>query len=97
MVGNYNVVVTNVAGSVTSSIATLSLLVQPSLISPRVTNHTFVFSVSGNTGFNYAVEASTNFSNWISLGTVTNSGGQLIFTETNTGFPRRFYRARLLP
>jgi hypothetical protein len=73
MVGIYNVVVTNVAGSTTSSIAALSLLVQPSLVSPRVTNHTFVFSLNGNTGFNYAVETSTNFSNWITVGTVTNS------------------------
>jgi hypothetical protein len=54
--------------------------------------------LSGNAGFNYAVEASTNFSNWISVATVTDTTGQVPFTETNTSaFPFRFYRARLLP
>jgi PKD repeat protein len=98
MVGSYNIVITNVAGSATSSVATLGLLVQPSLLAPRASNRTFTFMLSGNAGFNYAVEASTNFSNWISVATVTDTTGQVPFTETNTSaFPFRFYRARLLP
>jgi PKD repeat protein len=97
-VGGYNVVITNTGGSVTSSIASLSLVSRPNLISPTVSNKTFTFSLSGDSGFNYAIEASTNFSNWITIATLTNSTGSIRFTESNfLASPLRFYRARIIP
>jgi hypothetical protein len=43
----------------------------------------------------FQIEASTNPSDWTSLGTVTNTFGLGEFIDADqTGFERRFYRAR---
>jgi hypothetical protein len=55
----------------------------------------FSFSVSGTSGFEYAVEASTNLVNWVVLGTNT---APFIFVDPNAGqFKHRFYRAIYAP
>lgn len=51
----------------------------------------FSFSVSGTSGYQYMVEASTNLVNWVILGTNT---APFNFVDTNASqFSRRFYRA----
>jgi endonuclease/exonuclease/phosphatase family metal-dependent hydrolase len=61
------------------------------------TNLYFQFTLSGTTGSNYIVQASTNLSagNWVSL--LTNAA-PFSFLDTNASlFPQRFYRALAAP
>jgi PKD repeat protein len=97
--GSYDVIVSNPLGSVTSSIATLTIIGPPVLLDPQIlSNGYFNFTLSGNAGVAYAVEASTDLSNWNTVLIVTNITGQVSFTETNApGDSFRVYRARLLP
>jgi hypothetical protein len=54
--------------------------------------------VGGNTGAAYAIESTTNYSNWKVVGFVTNTTGSALFTDTNGPLPViQYYRARLLP
>jgi hypothetical protein len=96
--GAYNVVISNSLGSITSTLASLTFASRPTLLAPQTTNGTFGFTLSGDPGFNYAIEATTNFSTWTNLATLTNATGQVPFTDTNL-IPSRFraYRARLIP
>jgi PKD repeat protein len=97
-VGNYTAVVSNSVNSVTSSIATLRIVTRPILVVPKYTNGAFQFTLSGNGGYNYLVEGSTNLSTWTTITTVTNPSGQVQFTDpAATNFLFRFYRARLVP
>jgi spore coat protein U-like protein len=58
-------------------------------------NGQFKFSISGSTGFNYAIEASTDLSVWTRLLTNTTPFN---FTDTASPAPlQRFYRAVLVP
>ena len=96
--GGYSVTVTNVAGSVTSSNAVLSVYASAAAtfnaFSLSDTNG-FQFMITGVPGFNYAVQASTNLIDWVSL--VTNAS-PFSFADTNTpGFQQRFYRSIYLP
>jgi subtilase family serine protease len=97
--GPYDVVVSNGYGSATSSVAKLSVVSRPLLIHPNMSsNGIFSFTITGNAGFNYAIEATTNFTDWSVLGTLTNPFGQILFADTNS-LASRFlaFRARLLP
>jgi len=97
--GAYDVVVSNAGGVVTSSVAILAILRPPMLVSPQVnSNGTFDFILSGNAGCNYRIETSTNLSSWAALATLSNSSGDLHFTDTNRlATPFRAYRALLIP
>lgn len=67
----------------------------PSFSAPIITNNQFRFTVSGYTGTNYVVQATTNLAtaNWISL---TTNAAPFVFIQTNaTAFGQRFYRAKL--
>jgi PKD repeat protein len=96
--GDYDVVISNSLGSVTSSLASLTFASRPILLNPQTTNGSFSFTLSGDPGFNYTIEATTNFSNWTNLATLTNATGEVPFTDTNI-IPCRYraYRARLVP
>jgi hypothetical protein len=97
-VGPYSVVVANTAGAVTSAPVTLTLVNAPILLAPHLNNGVFSFTLSGSSGFSYLVEATTNWSNWMGVATLTNVTGQVPFSQTNTAaWPFRAYRARLLP
>lgn len=64
----------------------------------RLSDGQFMLRLSGESGRSYAIEATTNLTNWSSIRTNTASGGYFDFLDTAApGFPRRFYRARLLP
>jgi alpha-tubulin suppressor-like RCC1 family protein len=96
--GAYSVTITNMAGSVTSSNAVLSVYptAAPTLNSPSVFgSNQFQTGVAGVPGFNYAVQVSTNLYDWDWL--ITNAS-PFSFVDTNsTSFPQRFYRAIYLP
>jgi PKD repeat protein len=97
--GTYDVIVSNSFGCVTSTLATLTFASRPILLDPLSgSNGAFSFTLSGDPGFNYAIEATTNFSTWTNLATLTNATGQVPFTDTNI-IPYRYraYRARLVP
>ncbi|HVM47636.1 MAG TPA: immunoglobulin domain-containing protein [Candidatus Acidoferrum sp.] len=97
--GGYSVVVSNIGGSITSSLALLTVLVpSPILVSPSLTEEGgFQVGVAGEPGSNYVIEASTNLSDWTPLETNTSP---FTFTDPGAGsldLPLRFYRARPLP
>lgn len=68
---------------------------RPAVNSFQMTNHAMVLSVSGVSNLTYLIQASTNLTNWTTIGT-NNSGTNGVFKFTNiisTNFPKRFYRA----
>jgi len=73
----------------------------PTLTAPAWTNNQFQFTLLGETGRTFEVLAATNVaspqSNWLTLGTLTNTAGTIPFVDTNADFHQRFYRARQLP
>src|SRR5207249_2921727 len=59
--GNYTVVASNTSGSVTSSVAVLTVLTsQATLSNPTVTNKTFKLTIAEVSGLTYIVQANTN-------------------------------------
>ena len=68
----------------------------PALSSPNYsTNGDFRFDLAGASGASYAVQASTNLTDWVSLGT---NVPPFQFTDARAGIPpNRFYRAVYLP
>jgi hypothetical protein len=96
--GTYDVIVSNSLGSITSTLASLTFASRPLLLAPQTTNGTFGFTLSGDPGFNYAIEATSNYSTWTNLAILTNATGEVPFTDTNVILYRyRAYRARLIP
>ncbi len=95
--GNYSVLASNSLGTATSSIVHLQVYpTQKALLDVwnYITN-SYRFTVSGITGANYVVEASTNLINWVAIYT-----NQTTFTNidnTVTNYPYRFYRALYQP
>jgi hypothetical protein len=71
----------------------------PVLSAPGWNNEQFHFTVSGDAG-PVEILASTNLgaeaSGWTSLATITNLGGNILFTDTNSILSRRYYQARQL-
>ena len=95
--GGYDVVVTNVAGAVTSSTALLYYLSSNGAV--RFTNMAWVTNqftslLLGAANTNYIVQTSTNLTNWAALSTNASGGGVINFTHTNATDTNLFYRAR---
>jgi Fibronectin type III domain len=80
----------------TATTTTTALSPVPTITSSSVnTAGRFGFTVSGITGYQYAVEASTNLVNWTMLET---NGAPFNFVETNVvNYRQRFYRAVYIP
>lgn len=97
--GYYTVLVNNTGGAALSSAAVLNVALRPVLVSPHfIGGQIFQFTLVGETGRDYAIEASSNLSNWSVVTTVNNVTGQVQFTQTNGLSPSlRCFRARLLP
>jgi autotransporter-associated beta strand protein len=91
--GDYTVVVTNIYGSTTSAVATLTLLPPPAISSQLTSNG---FQLSGLTipGITYEVQASTNLTNWTIIFTNrADTNGFLLFNDpTSATNPIRFFR-----
>ena len=91
--GDYTLVVTNVYGSTTSAVATLTLLLPPA-ISSQVTSNGFELSALTIPGITYEVQASTNLINWTVIFTNrADTNGFLLFNDpTSSTAPIRFFR-----
>lgn len=94
--GVYTVVVTNIAGTVTSTNVALAVTSNspppPQVLLPTFANGVFSLAVSGGSSSDFIVQASTNLIDWVSL--YTNfSTSPFTYTDTNSGnFGLRFYR-----
>jgi len=98
-VGNYSVLVTNIAGSLASSNAMLSLIPpQPSqfqLVS-LLQDGSLKLVFTGEPGAAYTIEVSTNLADWGALTNLVNTSGTAEFNAGQTAaYPQRFFRARL--
>ncbi len=72
-------------------------LVAPTVSNVSVAGGQFGFSVSGQSGPDYAVETSTNLTQWSNV-LITNSPAlPFNWTDTNSAVPMRFYRIKLGP
>jgi subtilase family serine protease len=97
--GPYYVIVTNLYGAATSSVATLSVSGLPvSFASPtaaQYSNGQFVLQISGLTGQGpVVIQSSTDFVNWLPIFTNPPGFGQFQFIDTNAGnAPFNYYRA----
>ncbi len=95
----YRVEVSNVAGTTLSLPALLSVEERPLLLrSPAVTDGVFMFEASVVPGQAYAVEASTNLTDWILLLTTNATADSVAFNQTEPyQHLQRFYRVRIWP
>jgi hypothetical protein len=94
--GSYSVLITNLAGSVTSSNALLIVTVVPPVLSGLVplAGGGIQFQVSGSPG-NYTIEGSTDLVDWIVLTNFVSTGNSFLFSDPQKGLPLRFYQALL--
>jgi pectate lyase len=100
--GTYSVTVTNVAGSVTSTNAILTVSLgtpsKPQLSGFIYNNGTFSLTVNGDTGPDYIVQASTNLTDWTSIFTNHSPIPPFVWTDlVASNFSQRFYRIQLGP
>jgi hypothetical protein len=94
--GSYTVVVTNAADSVTSEVATLTVIppAPPSLGAPGMTTNGFTFQLSVSVGQTYVILVTTNFQDWTPIFTDVALTNSVVFTDpAATNSSRRFYRA----
>ena len=95
--GGYALTVTNNAGSITSSTATLRVLISPSITGSTNTPTGFSAVVSTISGLNYLLEYKNTLQDpaWSPAGTwQTATGGTLSLQDTNPPTASRFYRVR---
>jgi len=91
---DYTVVASNSSGSLTSGIAKVTVYPSATAIMDGLaylTGDKFRFTVTGIPGYNYIVQGTTDYTNWVSLTTNTSS-----FSYTNivsTNYPIRFFRS----
>ncbi|MDB6110643.1 MAG: Immunoglobulin I-set domain protein [Pedosphaera sp.] len=91
-VGSYSVVITNAAGSVTSSSAGL-VITQLKIASLASTNGGWRLTLTGAPGSGYEIQTSTNLTDWTLLATLVNTNGTLQYSDSvATNSPQRFYR-----
>ena len=90
----YDVVVSNGAGAVTSTVARLYLNAPLRFISSASAGGRFSALLAGATGSNYVVQCTTNLVNWIPVATNSSTSGLINFTDTTTPGGKRYYRAR---
>jgi len=95
---SYQVVITNLFGSVTSAPAALSVA-GPATLSKalQISSGAVQLTIQGVAGHVYEVEATRDFVHWLSLGRATNILGPLIFSDPSTNLDYRFYRATVDP
>lgn len=96
--GDYFVTVSNTAGSLTSSTATLTLLPLAPLWLQQILplpDGRMTLVVTGEPGYSYTVERSTNLNFWQEITNLPNPTGISSFTDADaTNHDRNFYRAR---
>jgi hypothetical protein len=67
----------------------------PVLARAGITNKMFTLKLASTPMTGFRIEASTNMLNWTNIGSgYTSTNGFLLFQDTNTNLPYRFYRGR---
>ena len=100
--GVYSVIVSNTAGFITSTNASLALSTTtpapPQLSTPAYTNGSFSLMVSGDAGHDYIIQTSTNLTDWESIYTNPMPTPPFLWSDSGaTNFTRRFYRIQVGP
>lgn len=93
--GPYAVIITNAVGSVTSSVATLTVVLPPALHFSVIAPGTIQWNATSITGLTYVVESTTNLFNgaWVPILTNnTASDGVVSFQAATADAPVQFYR-----
>lgn len=93
--GLYNCVISNINGVLVSSNATLTVNAasQPNISSVSFSAGQIVLSVAGDTGPDYAIQASTNLFDWQTIFTTNSPATPFTYADPNTSlFAARFYR-----
>lgn len=83
------------AAGMTGVVIVVQAPITPATLSSpmRLPDGPFAFTVTTSANRTNVVETSTNFSNWIAIGTNVPTSNSFNFTDTNGGsFSRRFYR-----
>jgi uncharacterized repeat protein (TIGR01451 family) len=95
--GAYSVVVSNIAGSATSVVATLSVLAPPSITNPRLVGHNFSVLTPTAVGPTYTLEYENSLTGgaWSAAQTLPGTGGVITLTDTAATSSARFYRIRV--
>jgi hypothetical protein len=96
--GNYAVVVANIAGSITSAAATLTVTNPAVTLSlpngAGMAADGFTFQLSVPVESTYVILASTDLQTWTPIATNVATTGSVVFTDTAAAsYPNRFYRA----
>jgi len=72
----------------------------PQISGVSMANSQLGVTISGEAGARFEIQSATNLAatpiQWTSVGIVTNVGGSVSFTDTNSAAAQRFYRARQL-
>lgn len=92
--GGYSVVLTNLAGAATSSVANIKVLATPTL-SVSVIRSNVTVSFPSQLNLKYQLESKANLlaAQWVAVGASTNGTGQIIsIHDTNSIAATRFYR-----
>lgn len=76
---------------------TVNPLTQPSFGNISAAGGHFGFSVSGQSGPDYAIETSTNLTQWSNVFITNSPALPFIWTDATTNSPQRFYRIKLGP
>jgi pectate lyase len=98
--GVYSVVVTNLAGTVASTNAslflTMNMAAAPQLSGFVYDHGMFSMSINGDAGHDYVIEASTNLTDWIAIFTNIGPNMPFVWSDANAGsFNRRYYRVQI--
>ncbi|MHB8523535.1 MAG: outer membrane protein assembly factor BamB family protein [Limisphaerales bacterium] len=99
--GNYDVLVSNSDGSVTSAGATLTVTPAPALWFDKTTlrklaGGDFSVALKVGAGKSFEVDSSTDLTHWETLAIITNTAtGSFLITDPRTTLPRSFYRAQI--
>ena len=97
---NYSVIVTSAAGSVTSSVATVSVQLPPITPAFTASNGLYTFTWSAVSNLTYQLQSATNLAApvWLDLGSpVTATNNSVSTTDAVEAAGQRFYRVRLWP
>lgn len=76
---------------------TVNPLTQPSFGNFSAAGGQFSFNVSGQSGPDYAIETSTNLTDWSNVFITNSPALPFVWTDTNSAAPQRFYRIKLGP
>ncbi len=85
-------------GAAATNTVRISIPARPLLTAPQVAGGALTFTVSGDPGYTYAVQASTNLIDWSTVQITSEPAMPVIFNDSSlTNAPARFYRVILSP